>query len=150
MQDEITPEEIAYADALYTDFSNEFELIYIQRKSDCLHMARQSIHSRSHNTAETTCLGPLMNTSQWTIEHAIGLLVGDIQSDVQPFSNICHIAHCYCQINALLSVLPDLNLSTNEHKGPPLKLDAGSGYFIVQPQDRMTCPMSAAEAASIK
>jgi hypothetical protein len=45
MQDEITLEELAYADALYTDFSNEFELIYIRRKSKHLHMAHQSIHS---------------------------------------------------------------------------------------------------------
>jgi hypothetical protein len=63
MQDEITPEELQYADNLYTDFSDEFEHIYIQRKADRLHMARQSIHSGSHNASETERIGPLMNTS---------------------------------------------------------------------------------------
>jgi hypothetical protein len=132
MQDEITPEEVAYTDKLYTEFSDEFELIYIQRKGDCLHMACQSIHSGSHNAAETTRLGPLMNTSQWTMERAIGLLVEGIQSHVHAFSNLSQIARRYCQINSLLAAIPDLDLSVKESTRQG---DIGEGYFLSQPHD---------------
>jgi hypothetical protein len=45
------------------------------------------------------------------MERAIGFLVGGIQSDVEPFLNLCQISRRHCQINALLSVLPELDLA---------------------------------------
>jgi hypothetical protein len=39
MQHTLLPSDIQYADELYTNFSDEFEMIYIQRKSDQIPMA---------------------------------------------------------------------------------------------------------------
>jgi hypothetical protein len=136
MQDQLRPEEIEQADQLYTQFSDEFELIYIQQKADRLHMAHQSIHTGSHNATETMRIGPLMNTSQWTMERMIGLLVGTIRSHVRPYANLCEISLEHCRVNALTAIFPEL--VPKKSKERVKHSEAGNGYILLQPRDDIT------------
>jgi hypothetical protein len=147
----LTPAEATYTDQLYTEFSDEFENIYIQCKADRLPMARQSIHSGSHNASETTRLGPLMNVSQWTMERVIGQLVEAIRSDVEPFANLGQIARRQCQINALISVIPDLDyLDAKKRRPAKWSVDAGLGYFLLPPADRTARVIQPADVEAIR
>jgi hypothetical protein len=150
MQHSLLPSDIQYADQLYTDFSDEYEAIFIQRKSDRIPMACQSIHAGSHYASNTYRLGPLMNVSQWTMERVIRLLTELIRSHISSFANLCQISQRVCQINALVRIIPDLAVDFNKSKISSRAYDAGDGYYLLQPRDRVTRKVSPEEAAAIR
>jgi hypothetical protein len=150
MQHTLLPSDIQYADELYTNFSDEFEMIYIQRKSDRIPMARQSIHAGSHYPSNTYRIGPLMNVSQWTMERVIGLLTELIRSHVSSFSNLCQISRRQCQINALLRIIPDLAVNSGKNQVPSKAHNAGNGYHLLRPRDKVTRPVLPIEATAIR
>jgi hypothetical protein len=45
LQEEITAQELSEAHNKLTEFSNEFELLYVQRRSDHIHFVRPAIHT---------------------------------------------------------------------------------------------------------
>ncbi|KAJ6471244.1 hypothetical protein C8R47DRAFT_1297643 [Mycena vitilis] len=53
LQEEATPDEILEAHRLYSEFSDEFEQLYIQGRADRLHFARPVLHTISHMPGET-------------------------------------------------------------------------------------------------
>ncbi|KAJ7572454.1 hypothetical protein C8J56DRAFT_751568, partial [Mycena floridula] len=71
LQEEITQDDVVAADSLLTTFSDDFEHLYVQRHADCIHLVHHSIHSPSHFPPETTCIGPPLIYSQWTMEQTI-------------------------------------------------------------------------------
>lgn len=53
LQEEISMEELYKAHIKLTEFSDEFEELYYQRRADRIHFVRPSIHAPSHLAAET-------------------------------------------------------------------------------------------------
>ena len=59
-------------------FCVEYEEIYVQRRSDRLHMVRPSVHGILHMPSETVRVGPTPLSSTWTMEQLIGNLGSEI------------------------------------------------------------------------
>ena len=68
MQQEITPIELLEAQHLMTEFSDGFEIMYVEQHADHMHFVWPSIHTVLHFSPETTRVGPGIITSQWTME----------------------------------------------------------------------------------
>ncbi|KAJ7792521.1 hypothetical protein B0H14DRAFT_2623841 [Mycena olivaceomarginata] len=75
---------VADAHTLLTQFSDDFELKYVQRRTDRLHMVRPSIHTASHFAPETVRVGPGIIYSQWGMERTIGNLGEEIKQHQMP------------------------------------------------------------------
>jgi hypothetical protein len=58
MQEEIFPAEVAEAHGFLTRFSDGFEEMYVQHRTDHIHFLRPSIHTASHLAPETIHVGP--------------------------------------------------------------------------------------------
>lgn len=67
-QHHIKTDDLKVAHQALVEFAHEFELLYYQRRTDCLHFVRQSIHALTHLASEVVHLGPLICSSQWTME----------------------------------------------------------------------------------
>jgi hypothetical protein len=88
MQEEIFPKELREAHQMLTKFSNEFEEIYCQHRTDRLHFVRPSIHTPSHMPPEVEQVGPGIIYAQWGIERSIGNLGEEIKQHSNLFSNL--------------------------------------------------------------
>ncbi|KIK35336.1 hypothetical protein CY34DRAFT_96273, partial [Suillus luteus UH-Slu-Lm8-n1] len=128
-QHSISRNELSLASRLFLDWSKDFELIYVQRLTTCIHFVRESIHAIDHYGNEVETKGPLICASQWTMECTIGNLVEEIR---QP--SLTHIA----QINALKSIIPSLDTS-NTKCLPCFAKDLSSGYALLRCQDLTSC-----------
>ncbi|KAJ6492469.1 hypothetical protein C8R47DRAFT_1214279 [Mycena vitilis] len=132
LQEEATPEEILEAHRLYSEFSDEFEQLYIQGRADRLHFARPVLHTISHMPGETVRKGPANIYSQWALERTIGILR----------------AIRRCQVNALTAIIPDLEPELN--KLPRGAVDVGGGYVLLRAQDSCSRPVRGCEEAAIR
>lgn len=68
LQEEITLQELREAEHLIAEFSNDFELLYVQRRTDRIHFVCACVHTLSHMATETVRLGPCIIYSQWSLE----------------------------------------------------------------------------------
>ncbi|KAI0054811.1 hypothetical protein BV25DRAFT_1873269 [Artomyces pyxidatus] len=75
----ITLAELRRAQKALIEFSEEFELLYYQRKVEHLHFCRQSVHQAPHLAPETIRMGPLGLVSQWAMECTIGNLGEEVK-----------------------------------------------------------------------
>lgn len=133
MQEEIFSAELLEAHTLITDFSNEFEDLYCQRRTDRLHFVRPSIHTVSHLAPETERVGPGIIYSQWGIERTIGNLGEEIKQHSNPFSNLAQRGLRRCQVNALKAMIPDIEpLETSLPRGA---FDLGDEYYLLCAMD---------------
>lgn len=135
MQEEIFQAEVAEAHEKMTEFSNEFEELYCQRRSDRLHFVRPSIHAPSHVAPETERIGPGIIYSQWGIERTIGNLGEEIKQHSDPFANLAQRGLRRCQVNALKAMIPDIEpLETALPRGA---LDLGDEYVLLKAMDNV-------------
>jgi hypothetical protein len=148
MQEEITPAELLEAHQLLTEFSDEYEALYYQRRSDRLHFVRPSIHTPSHMAPETARVGPSIIYSQWALERTIGNLGEEIKQHSNAFMNLAHRALRHCQINALKAMIPDLEPPENPF--PHGSVDVGEGYVLLTATDTTSRPVNEAEGDAIK
>ncbi|KIM38896.1 hypothetical protein M413DRAFT_75620 [Hebeloma cylindrosporum] len=146
MQEEIHPRELAEASARLIEFSTEFEEIYVQRRADRIHFVRPSIHALSHIASETERVGPGIIYSQWAIERTIGNLGEEIKQHSNPFSNLAHRGLRRCQVNALKSMLPDIE--PLEEKLPQGAKDLGQSYALLRAVDNAARPIDDLEKAA--
>jgi hypothetical protein len=148
LQEEITLEELHRAEKLYTEFSDEFEELYVQRREDRIHFVRFSIHSPSHLPSETIRIGPGIIYAQWTMERTIGNLGEEIRQHANMFANLAQRALRRCQVNAIKVMIPDLD--------PSVKIatknayDLGDGYHLCPKTDNTSRLVEAFEVAPIK
>ena len=115
-------------------FCVEYEEIYVQRRSDQLHMVRPSIHAILHMPSETVRVGPTPLSSTWTMERLIGDLGSEIRQPSNPYQNLSQRGIRRCQINALIALFPFL-----DHTPKLLSrysLDIGDGYFLLRAKER--------------
>ncbi|KAK1216301.1 hypothetical protein PQX77_021077 [Marasmius sp. AFHP31] len=134
MQEEILVEEIQEASRLFTEFSDEFETIYVQRHPGRIHFVRPSIHSISHIPPEVLRLGPFIIFAQWVIERTIGNLGEEIKQHSSPYTNLQQRGVRRCQVNALKALVPDLEPS--EASLPRGALDIGDDFMFLRARDR--------------
>lgn len=134
MQTEILPEELREADAKLTEFSDEFEELYYQRRADRMHMVRPSVHTPSHLAPETERVGPGIIYSQWGMERTIGNLGEEIKQHSNPYSNLAQRGLRRCQINALKAMIPDIE--PIEDSIPRGAIQLGDKYYLLRAMDR--------------
>ena len=64
----ISSAQLLKANSVLKRFTQGFEELYHQSRVDRLHFVRQSIHQCFHMLWEVTRVGPLIISSQWTME----------------------------------------------------------------------------------
>ncbi|KAJ6589494.1 hypothetical protein B0H19DRAFT_979711, partial [Mycena capillaripes] len=133
LQEEISPEELLESHQRYSEFSDEFSELYVQRRADRIHFVRPVIHTISHMPGETVRKGPGNIYSQWALERTIGNLGEEIKQHSNPYANLSQRAIRRCQVNALKAVIPDLEPETD--KLPRGSVDLGDGYVLLRAQD---------------
>ena len=115
-------------------FCLEFEDIYVQWRSDRLHMVRPSVHALLHMPSETVRVGPTPLSSTWTMERLIGDLGSEIRQPSNPYQNLSQRGLRRCQVNALIALFPFLDRTPNLI--PQYSLDIGDGYVLLRAKER--------------
>ena len=143
----IKTSDLVTAGSLLQSFTLEFETLYYQQRVDRLHFCRQSIHALLHLALEVTRLGPLICSSQLTMERTIGNLGEEIRQPSNPYANLSQRGLLRCQVNALKAMIPDLQQS------PPALprggVDLGKGFALLRTQDRYDRAMRPCEALAL-
>ena len=147
-QHQIKTEDLQAAHQALVEFAHEFELLYYQRRTDRLHFVRQSIHALTHLALEVIRLGPLICSSQWTMERTIGNLVEEIRSHLHPYANLSQRGLERCQINALKAMFPDLE--EPENPIPRGAKDLGNGFVLLRARDGTARHITDAECQVLK
>ena len=147
-QHKIRINDLKRAHQALVEFAHEFEVLYYQRRTDRLHFVRQSIHALTHLAEEALRLGPLICTSQWTMERTIGSLGMEIRCHVNPYANLSQRALQRCQVNMLKAMIPDLEGPDNSI--PRGTKDLGDGYILLRARDRTARQVDVAESQALR
>ena len=140
-QRSITGHQIREAHFYLTQFVEEFEHIYYQRRVDRLHFCRPSLHTLLHTAAECARTGPGTYVSQFRMERAIGDFGRDIRQPSNVFGNLSQIAVQRAQLNALKTMCPDLD-PDSQSTLPKYSHDCGSSFILLRPRDRRRTKLS--------
>ncbi|KAM5538945.1 hypothetical protein V8D89_007366 [Ganoderma adspersum] len=97
------------AHVYFSDFIYEFESLYVQRKVSRMHFCPQCLHALLHTPLETYRIRPLICSSQFPIEHAIGDLGSEIRQPSNPYANLTQCALRRAQVNGLKAMFPHLD-----------------------------------------
>ena len=132
-QRSIAGSQLREAHSYLTQFVEQYEHLYYQRRMDRLHFCRPCLHTLLHTAPECARVGPGTYSTQYTMERSIGDLGGEIRQPSNMYGNLCQIALCRSQINALKKICPELD--------PPASIpnpfhDCGDGFVILRPRSR--------------
>lgn len=133
---------------MFCEWELEFEQLYYQSREDHLHFIHPCVHQVLHLVTETIQKGPPVCYAQWTMEQTIGNIGQEIQQPSNPYANFAQEGVCRCQVNALLSIMPELH-------NPPKPLpngavDIGDGYALLRKRDRKDRPPDAEHVPAIR
>lgn len=146
-QYKIGREQLLQAEEALHRFARGFEELYYQRRSDCIHFVRQSIHQCYHLAMGVTRVGPSIISSQWTMERTIGNLTRELRQPSNPYANLAQRALLRCQINALKNIIPDLE---EPDGGPPRGAIAlGDEYILLRRRDSVARPILPCEELAL-
>ena len=148
LQEEISANELSESNRKIIEFSDEFELLYVQRRSDRIHFVRPALHTLAHCPSETFRTGPGIIYSQWVMERTIGNLGEEIKQHSNPFANLAQRALRRCQINGLKALIPDLE--PPENPLPHGARDQGCGYVFLRARDNIARSVTDAEELAIR
>ncbi|KIO04826.1 hypothetical protein M404DRAFT_142467 [Pisolithus tinctorius Marx 270] len=129
-QTSITHEELVDTHALLCSWEYEFEHIYYGLRKSRLHFIRPCVHQVVHLVTEALYKGPPASYAQWTMERIIGNLGQQIRQPSKPFVNISREGVRRCQVNSLLSAMPELDDSVQTL--PQGSVELGDGYVLLQ------------------
>ena len=146
-QHKIKTIDLKLAHQALIEFANDFEMLYYQRKTQRLHFVRQSIHALTHLAPGVVQVGPLICSSQWTIERTIGNLGQEIRQPSQPYANFSQRGVQRCQVNALKAMIPDLEKP--ENLIPSGAKDLGNGYALLRAHERKPSCMNYCECQEL-
>jgi len=142
----ISSAQLLQADGALKRFAQGFEELYYQRRVDRLHFVRQSIHQCFHMPWEVTRVGPLIISSQWTMERTIGSLTQELRQPSNPYANLAQRALLRCQINALKNIVPDLVEPAGLPRGA---IDLSDGYVLLRRRDTTARPLLPTEKLAL-
>ena len=129
-QSVLSKEELLDAHALLCSWEHKFELIYYRLQESRIHFIRPCMHQVIHLVSEAIFKGPPICYAQWTMEHTIGNLGEQIQQPSKPFANLSREGVWRCQVNSLLTIMPELDDSDT---GLPYgSVDLGDGYVLLR------------------
>ena len=129
-QHSITQQQLMDAYALLCSWELDFERLYYQCQESHIHFIRPTVHLVTHLVTEAIQKSPPLCYAQWTMERTIGNLGQEIQQPSKPFANLAQEGVRHCQINALLSIMPELDTPP---KGLPYGAeDLGDGYMLLR------------------
>ncbi len=132
-QRESTHAQREQAHRLLSDFVYNFEKLYIQRKVSRMHFSPQCLHSLPHMPLQTVRIGPLICSSQFTMERTIGDLGSEIKQPSKPFENLAQRSLRRAQDNALVAMHPEL-VAQPLSKTP--SVDLGEGFVLLHPRQK--------------
>ncbi|KAF7378358.1 hypothetical protein MSAN_00261900 [Mycena sanguinolenta] len=110
LQETIPVEELVESHQRYTEFSDEFEEMYVQRR-------------------DTVRQGPGVIRGQWALERTIGNLGEELKQHSNPYANFSQRAIRCCQVNALKAIISDLEPEPSNLKQPRGSVDAATDIF---------------------
>jgi hypothetical protein len=131
-----TEEELALADRLALEFDVDFEVLYVQGRSDRLHFVRPCLHKLIHVVPQARRLGPLPLYSQWAMERTIGNLTEEIRQDSNPYMNLSMQAVRRARCNALQMLLPALDRDNRAPSVAKGSRSLGNGYWLKPAYER--------------
>ena len=104
-----------------------------------------------HLPCKVVRLGPLICSSQWTLERTIGNLGEEIKQHSNPFANLLQQGIRCAQVNALKAMIPDLDLDRTA-KGvlPCGSKDLGNGYILLRAREAEPHPLRDCEADALQ
>ncbi|KIL55001.1 hypothetical protein M378DRAFT_91551 [Amanita muscaria Koide BX008] len=129
----ITRQQIEVAHKLIMEWEIEFEQRYYGRDLSRLHYIRPCIHAMIHTAHETLRCGPLNLLAQWALENTIGNLGREVRQPSNAFSNLAERGLLRARQNALLAVLPELNIPSHLPQGA---LSLGGNYYLLRACER--------------
>ena len=130
----LTHEQLEDAHALLCVWERNFELFYYQLRHDRIHFVRPAVHQVIHLVPEAFQKGPPICYAQWTMERTIGNLAQQIRQPSKPYANIAREGVRRSQVNALISIMPELDTSP---KGPPHgSIDLSDGYVLLRKRSK--------------
>ncbi|KAJ7649592.1 hypothetical protein B0H17DRAFT_958446 [Mycena rosella] len=133
-QRKITKEEVVTAHKLLCEAVEDYESLYYRRLPSRLHFVRQSIHILLHEALEIIRLGPGTYYTQWTMERTIGNLGEEIKQHSDPYENLSQRVTRRAQVNALKSLIPDLE--PDNDCLPCSSEDLGDSYALLRARDK--------------
>jgi len=146
-QSTLMKEELLDAHALLCSWEHEFKLVYYKLRESRIHFIWPCVHQVTHLVSEAIHKGPPICYAQWTMERTIGNLGEQIRQPSKPFANLSREGVRQCQVNSLLSIMPELDDSNN---GLPHGLvDLGNGYILLRKCSKNATIPRGDEAAAI-
>ncbi|ETW75713.1 hypothetical protein HETIRDRAFT_422383 [Heterobasidion irregulare TC 32-1] len=147
-QRRISQKELRRAHRLLIEYAEDFEVLYYQRRTSRLHFCRQSIHALSHLARQVTRCGPPGYTTQYTMERMIGDLGSELKQHSNPYANLSQRGVRRAQVNALKTMLPDLERNVKEF--PRGAHPVGDNFVLLRAKDSCARPVLPCEALVIK
>ncbi|KAH9830122.1 uncharacterized protein C8Q71DRAFT_678434, partial [Rhodofomes roseus] len=140
-QRQATRAQCEYAHRMISDFVYEFEKLYVQRKISRMHFLPQCLHAILHHPTDYEQIGPLICSSQFTMERTIGDLGAEIRQPSNAFANLAQRALRRAQVNGLKAMFPDLDRGPTKQSSSNVPVcDLGKGYSLLHPrEDRPRC-----------
>ncbi|KAF9017470.1 hypothetical protein BDZ89DRAFT_937108, partial [Hymenopellis radicata] len=150
-QKRILASQLALCHKLLIEFTAEFETLYVQRRTDRIHMVRHSIHILCHYALEVFRIGPGACSSQWTMERTIGNLTQEIKQYSTVYPHLGKISLKRAQVNALEFIIPGLDEAVQrENYIPKGALDLGGQYVLLRARSSSRLLLVGPEADALK
>ncbi len=141
-QHKITLSNLRDACWVLYNFAEEFESLYCQCLPTRIHFVRPCLHSLVHLPREVICLGPLICSSQWTLECTIRNLGEEIKQHSNPFTNLSQRGIRHAQVNALKAMISDLDLDRSTKEDLPCgSKDLGNSYLLLRAREAEPRPL---------
>ncbi|KZT18874.1 hypothetical protein NEOLEDRAFT_1079138, partial [Neolentinus lepideus HHB14362 ss-1] len=147
-QRKLTRHEIEDAHFALVKFEHDYEQLYYRRLEHRIPLVRPVIHTLTHLAVQTFVWGPLVCSSQWVIENAIGFLGRLVRQPSNAFANLTEVTLRHARTAALQGMVPGL---VPEPKNIPKGgIDIGDSFALLPAKDRTARPVEEPAAAAVR
>lgn len=128
-QHSVTHQQLEDAHALLCTWQCNFKLFYYQLCHNHIHFIRPAVHQVIHLVPKVFHKGPPICYAQWIMEETIGNLGQQMCQPSTPYANLAWEGVWRSQVNALLSLMPELDIPSKP--SPHGYIDLGDGYILL-------------------